>query len=155
MYPTTDKYKQTVYQEDIQHLLNIYINNKEIKIDYDTILEFNLSTSLFSEELTLGSMPAKTIELKLYKQNLNNSIKNIYIETGVNDQIVPIGYFIVDSIEEDEDIIKIKAIDYMIKFEFNYDGSKLTYPCSILTVLQDICSKSGVELRFYFFFEYE
>lgn len=154
MYPTTDKYKQTIYQEDIQHLLNIYINNKKINIDYDTILEFNISTPLFSEELTLGSMPAKAMELNLYKQDLPDSIKSIYVETGVNDQIVPIGYFTVDSIEEDEDTIKIKAIDYMVKFEFNYDGSKLNYPCTLKEVLQDICSKAGVDLRFYFFFEY-
>lgn len=154
MYPTTDKYKQTIYQEDIQHLLNIYINNKKTNIDYDTILEFNISTPLFSEELTLGSMPAKAMELNLYKQDLPDSIKSIYVETGVNDQIVPIGYFTVDSIEEDEDTIKIKAIDYMVKFEFNYDGSKLNYPCTLKEVLQDICSKAGVDLRFYFFFEY-
>ena len=34
----------------------------------------------------------------------------------------------------------------MSKFEFNYDGSKLEYPTTLLTVLQDICSKAGVEL---------
>ena len=34
----------------------------------------------------------------------------------------------------------------MSKFEFNYDGSKLKYPTTLLTVLQDICSKAGVEL---------
>lgn len=155
MYPTTDKYKQTIYQEDAQHLLNIYINNKKVNIDYDTILEFNISNSLFSEELNLGSIPARTIELKLYKQDLPNPIKSIYVETGVNDQIIPIGYFMLDSIEEDEDTIKIKAIDYMVKFESNYDGSKLTYPCKLINVLQDICSKAGVELRFYFFFKHE
>ena len=41
----------------------------------------------------------------------------------------------------------------MSLFEFNYDGSTLNYPATMLTVLQDICSKVGVELRFYFFFE--
>ena len=34
----------------------------------------------------------------------------------------------------------------MSKFEFNYDGSKLNYPATLLTVLQDICEKAGVGL---------
>ena len=42
----------------------------------------------------------------------------------------------------------------MIKFEFNYDGSLINYPATIMQVLQDICMKAKVELRFYFFFEY-
>ena len=52
-------------------------------------------------------------------------------------------------------IITIKARDNMIKFEFNYDGSTLEYPCSIIDVLRDICTKAGVVLRFYFLFKYE
>lgn len=44
----------------------------------------------------------------------------------------------------------------MIKFEFNYDGSSLINEkgsVEIIGVLRDICSKAGVELRFYFFFK--
>lgn len=153
MYPVSDKYKQLIYQEDTQHLLNIYINGNLIKLDDDLNLGFNIShTLLNNSEFSLGSTPAKMIELKLYKKDLPTQLKSLYIETGVNDQIIPIGYFTVESIKEDEDIVTIKAIDYMVKFEFNYDGSKLTYPCTIINVLQDICLKAGVELRFYFFF---
>ena len=46
----------------------------------------------------------------------------------------------------------------MIKFEFNYDGSSLISQkgyATMIEVAQDICSKAGVELRFYNFFEYE
>lgn len=154
MYPVSDKYKQLIYQEDTQHLLNIYINGSLIKLDDDLNLGFNIShTLLNNSEFSLGSTPSKMIELKLHKKDLPTQLKSLYIETGVNDQIIPIGYFTVESIKEDEDIVTIKAIDYMVKFEFNYDGSELSYPCSILTILQDICSKAGVELRFYFFFE--
>ena len=34
----------------------------------------------------------------------------------------------------------------MSRFEFNYDGSTLNYPATLLTALQDICKKAGVEL---------
>ena len=64
------------------------------------------------------------------------------------------GYFNVDEISKDDDYtVSFTLIDDMSKFEFNYDGSSLDYPATLLTVLQDICSKAGVELRFYFFFE--
>lgn len=152
MYPTTDKYKQLVYQEDIQHLLNVYIDGSLINLDDDLKLGFNISHTLFSNnEFSLGSTPAKMVELRLHKKDLPTQFKSFYIETGVNDQTIPIGYFTLESIEQDENTVKIKAIDNMVKFEFKYDGSKLTYPCTIIEVLQDICSKAGVELRFYFF----
>ena len=56
----------------------------------------------------------------------------------------------------DENIVTIKAIDYMKRFEDNkYDGSNLKYPATMLQVLQDICKKMEVGLRFYFFFEFK
>ena len=156
MYTVTDKYKQLIYQEDMQHLLNVYINGSLVNLEDDLKLGFNISYALFNnDEFSLGTTPAKMIELKLYKKDLPTQLKSFYIETGVSDQIIPIGYFTLESIEEDDDIVTIKAIDNMVKFEFNYDGSKLTYPCTIIKVLRDICLKAGVELRFYFFFKYE
>lgn len=67
-------------------------------------------------------------------------------------EIIPIGIFNIDEwTDNDDNTLTVKCIDNMSKFEFNYDGSQLTYPVTLLTVLQDICSKAGVELRFYFF----
>ena len=107
-----------------------------------------------NDELTLGSVTAQTIDLKLYKTAVPDTINKVYIETGITDEIIPIGYFNVDDISKDDDYtITLKLRDNMIKFEFNYNGSELSYPCSILTILKDICSKAGVELRFYFLFE--
>ena len=76
----------------------------------------------------------------------------VYVESGLEDEIIPVGKFTIQSVEDDEFKVKIKATDYMKKFEDNkYDGSDLTYPATMLQVLQDICTKIGVELRFYFF----
>ena len=153
MYQTSDEYKKLVYSDSTRHLLNIYIDGN--KVNPDHILDFKISHTLFSnDEFELGSVTAKSIEIKIYKNSLPNTYNNIYVETGINDEIVPIGYFILDSIDKDDDnTITIKAVDYMVKFEFNYDGSELNYPTTILQILQDICSKAGVELRVYFFFE--
>ncbi len=153
MYQTSNQYKQLVYADSTKHLLNIYIEEEQVNPNH--ILDFKVSHTLFSnDEFTLGSVTAKSIEMILYKDSLPNTYNNIYVETGINNEIVPIGYFVLDSIEKnDDDTIIIKAIDYMVKFEFNYDGSNLNYPASMLQILQDICLKAGVELRFYFLFK--
>lgn len=70
------------------------------------------------------------------------------LKTTCGREIVPIGKFTIQKpIEDDEFKVKIKATDYMKKFEDNkYDGSNLTYPRTMLEVLKDICEKVGVEL---------
>lgn len=153
MYQTSDEYKQLVYADNTQHLLNIYIEENQVNPDH--IFDFRISHILFTnDEFSLGSVTAKSIEFRIYKDSLPDTYNNFYVETGINNEIIPIGHFILDSIDKnDDDTVTIKAVDYMIKFEFNYDGSKLNYPCTVLTVLRDICSKAGVELRFYFFFK--
>lgn len=152
MYQTSDNYKSKIYNDSTRHLLKIYIN--DIEIDKKYILECKPSQQLFSnDEFSLGSVTAQVIDLKLYKSVVPNTINKIYIESGITGEIIPIGYFNVDDISRDDDYtVTLKLIDNMIKFEFNYDRSKLSYSCSLLTVLQDICLKVGVELRFYFFF---
>ena len=81
------------------------------------------------------------------KRDLPEVYNEVYIETGIDGEAVPIGYFTIQKpIEDNEFKVKIKATDYMKKFEDNkYDGSDLTYPATMLQVLQDICTKVGVE----------
>ena len=155
MYKTSDNYKLKIYEPSTRHILKVFIN--DVEIDKKYILDCKLSQTLFSnDEFTLGSVTAQAVELKLYKTAVPETINKVYIESGITGEIIPIGYFNVDEISMNDDYtVTLKLLDNMIKFEFNYDGSKLNYPCTILTVLQDICLKAGVELRFYFFFKYE
>lgn len=152
MYSTSDNYKNVVYADSTKHILEIYINNTQVNPNH--IFDFSKSFELFSnDEFILGSTPAQSIEFKIYKDSLPDNYENIYVETGIESEKIPLGHFILDSIsKENENTVTIKAIDNMVKFEFNYDGSKLNYPATIFTVLKDICNKAGVELRFYFFY---
>lgn len=151
MYSTSDNYKSKVY--NVKHLLKVYINDTEINSKY--ILDCKPSRKAFSnDEFALGSVETQSIELKLYKSVVPTIINKIEIKSGITGEIIPIGIFNVDEISKDDDYtVTLKLRDNMIKFEFNYDGSKLTYPATLLSVLQDICTKAGVELRFYFFFK--
>ena len=145
MYQTSNEYKELVYQDSTRHLLKIYIEGQEVNPNH--IFDFKVSHILFSnDEFTFGSVTAKSIEFRIHKDSLPETYKNFYVETGIGNEIVPIGHFILDSIgKEDDDTITITAIDYMIKFEFNYDGSTVTFPATMSEVLKDICFKAGVE----------
>lgn len=146
MYNTSAEYKNRVYEASTKHLLNIYIDGNKINPDY--IFDFNINSELFSNnEFSFGSVTSLSVEFKIYKNALPSSYNTIYVESGIDSEIIPLGYFTVEDIKkENEATYTIKATDYMMKFEFNYDGSNLNYPATMLQVLQDICNKAGVEL---------
>lgn len=157
MYKTSNNYKLKVYEPSTRHILKVFIN--DIEVDKKYILDCKLSQTLFSnDEFTLGSVTAQAVELKLYKTTVPEVINKVYIESGINGEAIPIGYFNIDEISMNDDYtVTLKLLDNMIKFEFNYDGSELIAEKGYATleeVAQDICSKAGVELRFYFFFKY-
>ena len=146
MYSTSTNYKETILADSTKQLLNVYIDNNKIEDRY--ILECKITyTLLNNDEFCFGSTQAKTVNLKIHKNALPETYTRFYIESGIAGEIIPIGYFNVDKISKDDDYtISLTLIDDMTKFEFNYDGSALNYPVTVLTVLQDICSKAGVEL---------
>lgn len=148
MYNTTDSYKSKIY--NVNHFLKVYINDAEIESKY--ILDCRPSSTLFTNgEIELGSTPSQTVELKLYKSVVPATINKVEIKSGITGEIVPIGVYNVDKISKVNDYtVSLTLSDNMIKFEFNYDGSKLVNDnngkVKIIQVLQDICSKAGVEL---------
>lgn len=148
MYNTTDYYKSIIY--NINHHLKVYINDTEIESKY--ILDCKPTNTLFTNgEIELGSTPSQTIELKLYKSVVPAIINKIEIKSGITGEIVPIGVYNVDKAPTSDDYtVTLSLADNMIKFEFNYDGSTLINnnggKAKIIQVLQDICTKAGVEL---------
>lgn len=147
MYQTSNNYKSKIYEPSTKHLLKVYIN--DIPVEEKYILDCNFSWQLFSnDEFSLGSVTSQAIELKLYRSVIPDNIYSVYIESGLEEEVVPIGYFNVDNISIDDDYtVTLNLLDNMVKFEFNYDGSILDYPCTLQTVLQDICLKAQVEIR--------
>lgn len=146
MYNTTQNYKNKILSDSTQHELNIYIDNN--KIEPNHIIDFKSTLELFNNnEFCLGCTPEIDIEFEIDKKDLPETYNEVYVESGLEDEIIPVGKFTIQSIEDDEFKVKIKATDYMKKFEDNkYDGSNLIYPKTMLEVLQDICTKIGVEL---------
>lgn len=146
MYSTSTNYKEKILADSTRQLLNVYIDNSKIEGKY--ILECKITYKLLNnDEFCFGSTQAKTVNLKIHKNALPETYERFYIESGISGEIVPIGYFNVDEISKDDDYtVSLTLIDDMSLFEFNYDGSILLYPATMLQVLQDICSEAGVEL---------
>ncbi|MDO4282334.1 MAG: hypothetical protein Q4D02_01745 [Clostridia bacterium] len=145
MYNTSETYKSLIYKPSTRHLLKVYINGVEVNKKH--ILGFSGTYKLFNDEFCFGSVVSNSISLKLHKDEIKEPITQVYIESGIVNEIVPIGYFNVDKLsEEDSYTVSINLVDNMMKFEFNYDGSTLTYPKTLKDILIDICSKAGVEL---------
>ncbi len=113
---------------------------KQIRIEYGILINHALTVAEVNAMLvgTLNGIPIKSL-------SANDS----------SFEIIPIGIYNVDDYnDEDDNVINIKALDNMIKFEFNYDGSELISQkgyATLAEVAKDICEKAGVELRFYFF----
>lgn len=152
-YNTSDNYKSKILNDSTVHELNIYIDGNKVQPNH--IANFRQLLELFNnKEVCLGCTPEIDIEFEIDRRDLQENYNEVYIESGLEDEIIPMGYFTIQKpIEDNELKVKIKATDYMKKFEDQkYDGSDLTYPVTILEVLQDLCNKIGVELRFYFFY---
>lgn len=88
MYSTSDNYKNTIYQDSTKHLLRVFIDEIEVEPKY--ILEFSSSYSLFdNDEFCLGSVCARTVSLKLYKEAVLGECNVIKITTGIEGEEIP------------------------------------------------------------------
>lgn len=121
---------------------------------------YNISDLTLTEERYIsgvgfiGTATAKKLELNIL--NLDGTInledKNLSLEIGAeyNNSTYYINYgnFIVDSPPENDETTgktKVVAYDYMIKFNKPY-VDQVNYPCTLLQLLQNICSQAGVTL---------
>ena len=103
----------------------------------------------------VGTAAARKLELEICdinnEINLENKELTLKIGADYNGSTYYINYgnFIVDSAPEHDETngkTKIVAYDYMIKFNKPYDD-QVNYPCTLLQLLQNICSQAGVTLE--------
>ena len=143
MYRTSENYKNNIYSDETRHILKVFIDNTEIESKY--IGDFKSSFKIFdNDEFYLGYFIYITVKLKIHK---------IKIITGILEEEIPYGEFIIDDKKEvNNNAIELELIDYMPKFNFDYNTT-VTFPATLYNIAEDICTQAGVELRFYFFFK--
>lgn len=71
----------------------------------------------------------------------------VSLDLGDKQESVPKGIFTVNDTSYDGDIITLECLDNMHKFDVNYSKSNLTYPATLLQIVQDACRCCGVTLQ--------
>ena len=102
----------------------------------------------------IGSATARKLEVNLtdYASNINLENKEFILKIGADyngdTYYINYGNFIVDKapeIDATNGKMRVVAYDYMIKFNKKY-VNRVSYPCTLLALLQDVCSQAEVEL---------
>lgn len=120
---------------------NVYFDNTLVSPDY--IYELSREHNLFSDEFKLGGTPMAQYKMVVESSIVGTVPSVVEIWNGSN----RFATLLVDNLEEeDETTVTLTLVDYMAKFEFNYDGSSIM-PTTLLAVVQDICSQAGVTLQ--------
>lgn len=178
MYSTSQKWKENIYK-NVQCAMNIYIDDVLINPDYildfkkggnvfDEELCLGSTPSQYIElqiykeqainpkviRVEYGILINHALTVAEVNAMLVGTLNGIPVKSlSANDssfEMIPIGIYKVDDYTDNDDgTLTIKALDNMIKFEFNYDGSELVNEkgyATLLEVAQDICNKAGVEL---------
>ena len=70
----------------------------------------------------------------------------VSLDLGDKQESVSKGIFTVNDTSYDGDIITLECLDNMHKFDVNYSKSNLTYPATLLQIVQDACRCCGVTL---------
>lgn len=104
--------------------------------------------------ICIGQFVARTISGEL--KNVNNALeienKEIKVELGVktdtSTNYYSLGNFLITAPTDDDvkEKTSFEAMDYTKKFNQEFDGTGLSFPCTVLQLAQYCCDKCGVEL---------
>lgn len=129
-------------------------NEEPIILDEDYIKSFTILDDIYTPKSGIvGSIISKQLTFDLYKPvDVNLIDRELDVFVGVEDSegtvtYIPYGRYIVQKPETDDTTQATisEAFDYMVKFNKEY-VSDVTYPCTVLDLLNSICNQVGVSL---------
>lgn len=153
----------TELTEEIKDAFKKKATKAYIKLKDGTILsDENFLKSLKIEELRyneetdnfIGEAVAKRATVDLYNKDNSIDLEDKEFEAFIGAELldgsiawINFGNFIVQKPENDDtkEATNFEALDYMCKFNVKYEPN-VTYPCTYLELVQDICNQCGVEL---------
>lgn len=149
------------WTDDLKNAFKHNITRAKVLYDNVEINEDNYLKKLILDEQRyisnygfVGTATARKLELTLLDINRDINIENkeLIIKIGADYEedtyYINYGNFIVDKSPEHDETngeTRVVAYDYMIKFNKPYED-RVTYPCTLLELTQDICNQAGVEL---------
>lgn len=121
-------------------MIEIYFD--DVLIDSDYYAGITNSFKLFDEEFMLGTTASNTFNIEVPYGAVSSIPTNVKIKCNNKDY----ANLIVDNYElKDNNILQLKLTDKMTLLNVSYDASSIV-PCTVKEILQDICSKVGVDL---------
>jgi len=124
-------------------MLEIYFDG--VLLDPIYYMDLTQQWVMFDKEFKLGATPSRQFNLTIPKSQFNENIKEVKIRYMDSDY----AYLIIDKVSYEEATTipkaKITLVDKMVKADFYYDASELC-PTTLKLIMEDICSKMGVEL---------
>lgn len=128
-------------------IITFYEGTTEHVINNDKIVGLSAECKMYDEAFKLGSTPCMCLTLEILKGEISSAwnVTDVYVNDYDDSRFRH--HFIIDEVNTDDDVVeKYTLVDYMIKFNFNYDGSSFigTEGKTLLQVLQNICSVAGV-----------
>lgn len=115
-----------------------------------TLNEFKYSNIINpNNNISIGNTCSSSVTFSIFKPEITLENKDITIFEGVKDnngiKYVQIGIFTVTKEESNGEYTKYTAYDKMYKAEKGY-FSELTYPSTDKAILEEICTKLGIQL---------
>ena len=155
MYNVSSAYQTAIYQSS-------RVIAAKLEIGEDVYTEAELQTLTVEEsvnagdDLAVGSCCSSTLDLTILNTDGVLNAKNLagktvkpYIGLQLSSSVeyVPLGVFVAsDAAKKNGSVLTLKAFDKMAAMEQPYDTSTVTYPCTLLALLTDLCLQAGIEL---------
>lgn len=79
------------------------------------------------------------------RATISNVKVSLKLPSGKTENIQK-GIYTVDEASHDGDVIVLECLDNMYRTDVSYENSKLTYPATLLQIVQDICTCCGMRL---------
>lgn len=164
MYPITNAVKALFESEQRQTLriTGTDKNNTAISItDADVLIDgFNIDRfSCVNDRIEIGTATAAEMTLRL--NNTSGAFDSIifegaelFVEIGIADwsqanptiNYIPCGYFTPNEQPRRMNVITLKALDRMAKFDVAVDASALSMPASVSSIVGQVCTICNVTL---------
>lgn len=159
MIKTTAAYKEAIKKNRIfRHEVNIkFADNTSMTVDDVDLFTFQLSDATSNtNSFDIGSAIAQQLLLKLNNvdgkfdnHDFSDAVITAKIGLELSDNSIEWlnkGIFTAEPGTVSGDTISVNAFDNMVKFDTDYSQSKLVYPATLGSIVQDACSCCGVTL---------
>lgn len=155
MYTVSNTYQTAIYQSSRVIAAKLEIGDDVYAEDELQVMTVEESVNT-GDDLAVGSCCSSTLDLTILNTDGALNSKNLagksvkpYIGLQLENTVeyVPLGIFTVsEAAKKNGSVLTLKAYDRMAALERPYDTSTVTYPCTLMTLLTDLCTQAGVEL---------